>query len=219
MISLLVPSRGRPDNISRLYNSVERTTWGSWEIIVRLDDDDPTCADYPVASNLTYITGPRQVMTVYWNECYAQASGDICWHGGDDVTFRTLGWDEIVRETFPPDGIAFVHGHDLSPNGDWLGTHGFLRREWVDAVGYITAPYFTSDYADVWLVDVSDLIGRHVYIPIITEHWHPDFGKAVRDQTYYDRVARHKADDMDARYRELGAERESDAEKLRAVMR
>lgn len=186
-------------------------------MIVRLDDDDTSL--YLEKENLAYITGPRIVMSEMWNECYRAASGDICWHGGDDVTFRTLGWDEIVRETFPPDGIAFVHGHDLSPNGDWLGTHGFLRREWVDAVGYFLPPYFSSDYADVWLVDVSDLIGRHVYIPIVTEHHHPDFGKAVRDQTYYDRVARHKADDMDARYLELGAERESDAEKLRAVMR
>lgn len=194
-------------------------TWESWEMIVRLDDDDE--AVYPKRWNLTYIRGPRIVLSECWNECYAVAQGDIFWHGGDDVTFRTIGWDEIVRAAFPPDNIAFVHGHDLSPNGHWLGTHGFLHRAWVDAVGYFLPPYFSSDYNDVWLVDVADIIDRHVYVPIVTEHWHPDFGKSEKDQTYYDRIARHVADDMDGLYRspEMVEKRMVDAEKLRVVMR
>lgn len=190
-------------------------------MIVRLDDDDPHRDEYQSDENLSYVVGPRVVLSEMWNESYAWAKGDIFWHGGDDVTFRTEGWDEIVRDAFPADGIAFVHGHDLSPNGHWLGTHGFLRREWVDAVGYFLPPYFSSDYNDVWLVDVSDLIDRHVYVPIVTEHHHPDFNKSEKDQTYHDRIERHVADDMDGLYRspEMVANRMVDADKLRAVMR
>jgi hypothetical protein len=44
MFSILCPSRGRPLNVERLYQSLEATTEGEWELLVRLDDDDPTTA-------------------------------------------------------------------------------------------------------------------------------------------------------------------------------
>lgn len=220
MISLLVPSRGRPKSIYTLWSSIERTVWGSYELIIRLDDDDPARSEYPELDNVHYLVGPRTVLSAYWNECQAEARGDVFWHGGDDVVFRTIGWDEIVFAAFPEDGIAFVHGHDLSPNGHWLGTHGFLTRRWVDTVGYFVPPYFSSDYNDMWLVDVADMIDRHVYVPIVTEHLHPSHGKGEWDQTHQERIARHEADDMDAVYRhpDKVAQRIADAAKLRGAM-
>lgn len=221
MISLLVPSRGRPDSLCRLLNSIERTTWGEWEIVVRLDTDDPRAGEYPLGPRLRQLRGPRTVLSRCWNECAEAASGDVLWHGGDDVVFRTLGWDEIVCGGFPADGIAFVHGHDLSPNGHWLGTHGFLTREWVEIVGRFVPPHFASDYNDLWLVEVADAIDRHVYVPIVTEHMHPDFGKGPRDQTHLERIERHVAGDMDSLYRtpELVAERRAEADRLKAAIR
>lgn len=218
MISLLVPSRGRSFNITRLWLSVAETVRGDWEMLVRLDDDEATA--YPSFGNLTYYTGPRQIMSQNWNELATHAKGDILWHGGDDVTFRTIGWDSIVRAAFPPDNIALVHGHDLSPNGDWLATHGFLHRKWVDTVGYFVPPYFSSDYNDMWLVDVAHMIHRRIYVPIVTEHHHFAFGKGEMDQTHRDRLARHEADGMDGLYRseEMGDKREEDAAKLMDVM-
>lgn len=218
MISLLVPSRARPDNITRLWKTVNSTVWGEWELLVRIDDDDPST--YPTRFNLTYVTGPRILMAQNWNELAERATGDILWHGGDDVVFRTIGWDDIVRTAFPPDDIALVHGHDLSPNGDWLATHGFVHRKWYDALGYLTAPYFSSDYCDMWLVDVAQMIERRVYVPIVSEHLHPAHGKAEWDITHEERLARHTADDVDALYRspEMVANRLADAEKLRKVM-
>jgi hypothetical protein len=219
VISLLVPSRARPTNITHLYHSLCDCGWTEgWELLIRLDDDDDS--SYPDILNTHYFRGPRTTMSVYWNELAEHASGDILWHGGDDVVFRTINWDTIVRAAFPPDDIAFVHGHDLSPNGHWLGTHGFLHRRWVDTVGYFVPPYFSSDYNDMWLVDVSDMIDRHVYIPIVTEHLHPSHGKGEWDITHMERLERHTADDMDGLYRspEMVQNRMDDADKLRGVM-
>lgn len=48
MISILLPSRGRPDNIVRLANSIFETASdpSEIEIIVRLDEDDPMLEEY-----------------------------------------------------------------------------------------------------------------------------------------------------------------------------
>lgn len=188
-------------------------------MVVRLDDDDPTAGDYPDLVGVRYLCGPRVVLSEMWNECWRQAQGPIFWHGGDDVVFKTAGWNRIVTDAFPPDGIAFVHGDDLGGKGDKLGTHGFLRREWTDVVGTFTPPYFSSDYNDLWLNEVADAIGRRIFeYHLITEHLHPGFGKAEWDQTHNERVARHWADDVDGIWRDTAGERTVWAEKLRGAI-
>lgn len=190
-------------------------------MIVRLDDDDPVLDRYPLTEpieGVRFLIRPRTLMSDNWNECAAESTGDILWHGGDDVVFRTLGWDEIVWSSFPEDGIAFVHGHDLSPNGNWLGTHGFVTRRWVDAVGYFCPPYFSSDFNDTWLTDLADRVDRHIYVPIVTEHLHPSFGKGEWDLTHRERIDRHWKDNMPEMYDSLVTKRQEDADKLRAVM-
>lgn len=218
MISLLLPSRGRPASVMRLYGSAVATAAGDIELIVRLDDDDPTRTLYPKRSQIRYLHGERVTLSVYWNECYVAARGPIFMHCGDDITFNTPGWDRIVADAFPEDGIAFVHGDDLGGKGETLGTHGFLRREWVDAVGYFVPPHFSSDYNDAWLNEVADAIGRRVFVPIVTEHHHPAFGKGEWDRTHQERIARHHADDVDRIWRETKGERLRDALALLEVM-
>lgn len=216
--SLLLPSRGRPTNIARLHQSIVDTAHGDWEMVVRLDDDDPTASEYPTLRNVTYLCGPRVVLSQYWNECFAAARGPVFMHAGDDIVMATPGWDVIVAEAFPADGIALVHGDDLGDRGTTFATHGFLRREWVDAVGYFVPPYFSSDFNDVWLNEVANALERRIFVPIVNEHLHPGFGKGPLDQTHLERMARHKADDCDAIYAQLIDERLRDVERLSAVM-
>jgi hypothetical protein len=143
--------------------------------------------------------------------------------GGDDIVFRTYGWDKIVNETFQKydDGIVLVFGDDGDPNKEKNhGTHPFVTRKWMETLGYFTPPYFCSDFTDTWLNDVAEKIGRKVQVPILTEHMHPAFKKAELDNTYSDRMIKHFAEDMPGLYysAEMEALRESDAAKLRKVM-
>lgn len=225
MISILLPSRGRPDNIKRLYQSILATARfpSEIEMIIRLDEDDPTKDELldnppPIA---TVFTGPRITLSKYWNECYDRAKGDILMHCGDDIIFRTEDWDTKVKETFDgySDKIVFVYGNDGSGVHDGkFGTHGFIHRRWVETVGYFVPPYFSSDYNDTWLNDVAKLIGRHRHIDILTEHMHPDLNKGPLDQTHRDRIKRHFADNVGKIYQDKLNERRADAEKLRKVM-
>lgn len=215
MISILVPSRGRPQNIERLHASLIETTHGPWEMIVRLDDDDVA---YPALSSIRYITGPRRVLSAYWNECYEVAQGPVYMHGGDDIVFKTPGWDVKILEAFPEDGIALVHGNDLGDRGATFATHGFLHRKWVETVGYFVPPLFSSDFNDTWLNSIANILDRRIYVPIVTEHMHPGFGKAELDATHLERIERHKQDDPDSIYRNTAADRVRDAQKLLEVM-
>lgn len=222
-ISLLLPTRKRPDNIVRLHTSVQETADNPSEIelIIAIDDDDTSYDELMEngLANTTFFKVPRQVLSKYWNDCYERASGDILMHCGDDIVFRTKSWDTIVKNTFDeyPDKIVFVFGDD----GHWkdtFGTHGFIHRKWAETVGYFVPPYFSSDYNDTWLNDVARAIGRHRYIDIYTEHMHPAFNKASWDENHQERLARHQQDNVGLLYEMKFAERETDAEKLRKVM-
>jgi len=223
-ISLLVPTRGRPDNIVRLLNSLHETSHVMPEIVFRIDDDDEaskSALDQLRASGepVEYVCGPRGTMTTYWNEASTIARGDVMMFAADDLVFRTKGWDSLVRKTFDehPDKLIFAHGDD----GYWgakFGTHGFLHRKWVDAIGYVLPPYFSSDFGDTWINDVANALERRVVLPIVTEHMHFLFGKAQKDQTYSERLARGDRDGVQELYSRMEPKRAEDVEKLRAAL-
>lgn len=223
MISILLPSRGRPENITRLYDSVKKTAddFQDIEFVIAIDVDDP--ADYEEVTKpmqrVRLLPTERTTLSVYWNNCHQVAHGPIYMHCGDDIIFRTKGWDTQVKQVFDEsaDKILFVHGDD----GFWgenFGTHGFIHKKWAETVGYFVPPYFSSDYNDTWLNDVANLLGRRRYLPFLTEHMHFAFNKGPLDQTHKDRLERHQADNVDELYQTKAPERDADAEKLRKVM-
>jgi NADPH:quinone reductase-like Zn-dependent oxidoreductase len=192
------------------------------EVVAWHDDDDETRFDYPYQDrvDLNYITGERQLLSACWNDCAKEARGEIFMHMGDDVTFDTPGWDVTVRAAFAavPDKILFAYGNDLGPHGETFGTHGFVHRRWVDAIGYFLPPLFSSDWNDVWLNEVAEQIGRKQLLPFVTEHHHYTFGKAERDQTHHEREERGTKDDVVNLYKRTAKERKKDAARLRRVM-
>ena len=166
--------------------------------------------------NISYVSGERIVLSQMWNECWKVAKGEIYFHCGDDIIMRTQGWDTQVVNKFNQyeDHIMFVHGNDLYHPFPGFGTHGFIHKNWTDTVGYFVPPYFSSDYNDTWLNEVSDMIMRHFYVPIITEHMHCVVNKSEIDETHRERLIRHRNDNVDELYRSLRSERVRDAEKL-----
>jgi glycosyltransferase involved in cell wall biosynthesis len=223
-ISVLVPTRNRPDSVRRLRDSIRATAHGAVELVLYVDDDDPTgdtvCDLAAGDLYLEVLVGSRIVLSETWNRCAEQASASVLMHCGDDIVFRTPGWDQRVLTEFDDsvDKILLVHGRDGFQDAG-LATHGFLHRRWVDALGYFVPPYFASDYNDLWLTEVADALGRRRYLAdVYTEHLHPVVGKAPLDVTHQERLARHQRENVDQLYRDLKPQREADIAKLRAVM-
>lgn len=223
MISVLIPTRNRPANVRRLLNSAFDTTESELEFLFYVDDDDPTRDDTlaeVARGGGQSLIGPRVVLSETWNRLAERAQHDVMMHCGDDIVFRTNAWDTEILIEFDrwPDKIVFVHGRDGYQDAN-IGTHGFLHRRWVDAVGYFVPPYFSSDYNDLWLTEVADALGRRRYLPeIYTEHMHPVIGKGTWDQTHQERLARHQQDNVQRIYAERAAERQNDVALLRTVI-
>jgi hypothetical protein len=218
-----MPTRERPLNIYRLWQSILETAddVSNIEMILYIDEDDHSYDNLEVP--FIKVSGERIILSEMWNKCYEKASGDILMHCGDDIIFRTKGWDTIVSNKFKeyPDNIAFVYGNDGSNFNGVFGTHGFIHKDWVEAIGYFVPPYFVSDYNDTWLNDVAKMIGRHIHVDILTEHMHYLFGKAVIDKNTLDRLDRHNQNGGVASLYsslEMQKKRISDAEKLKEKM-
>lgn len=223
MISVLVPTRGRPHNMRRMVDSGRATADGHPEYVFYIDDDDRPSRDmaeelYAEAGDVQWTHGPRGALNLsqLWNECQKIAEYNVYQHSCDETIYRTPGWDTAVHQAFQmwPDGIGLVYGRD-GIHDENLATHGFITRTWVNAVGYFVPPYFSSDYNDLWLHEVAGAINRRVFLPdVFTEHMHPAVGKGPLDQTHQDRLARHGQDGVDALWNQLFSQRQEDARKL-----
>ena len=225
MISLLVPTRGRPQQLAAMWYSAMDTAQdpNDLELVIRIDDDDRSyneLMEHRPPGNVAWLVGPRIVLSELWNEAWRVANGEIFMHCSDDIRFRTNDWDTRVIRAIGEydDRILFVHGRDGIQDNN-CGTHGFISKDWTDAVGYFVPPYYSSDYNDLHLTIVADKLGRRRYDPeIFTEHMHPVANKGPMDQTHLDRLARHNIDQVDRIWVEKAYTRDEDAAKLAAVI-
>lgn len=222
-ISILCPTRKRKKNIENLITSAIKTAFDpkNIEFIFYIDEDDLESIDFlqnqAEDKNIIYLVGPRIILSEMWNRCSERASSKIMMHCGDDILFKSNNWDFKILQEFNKydDKIVFIHGNDCC-HGANLGTHGFLHRNWINAVGYFVPPYFSCDFNDTWLTEVSDMIKRHIYLPeVITEHMHPSLNKAELDSTHQERIARGNKDNVHEIYNSLIDKRKEDAKKLR----
>lgn len=225
MISILIPTRGRTESLKRTIQSARDTANApeEIEICIYIDDDDIASreCEWPKEWNIRIAIGKRIILGNMWNKCAAIASGDILCQGNDDIIFRTKGWDTLVEKEFSkvPDRLVMVHGQDGSGGASGsigtFGVHPFVSRRWYEVLGYVTPPYFSSDFCDTWINHIANAVDRRRYIPtILIEHMHYWWGKMPLDANTEDRLKRHNNDKVELLYRNLGALREIDVEKM-----
>ena len=227
VISLLCPSRGRPENLRRLSESAFSLAASPLdiEVLAYVDLDDPALPQYVALDCAEIHTGERIMFTDYWNKLAEVAHGNIMGMMGDDVVFRTPGWDRMVEAAFGsvPDRMVLVYGRDGFRN-QVHASHPFLSREWCEVLGYLYPhpEVFTQDMVDVWVFELAQAVNRTIYLPeLFTQHMHPDDPSlgVEFDQTYRDNAMRRERDRTHERYADYAAERAADVEKLRRALR
>ena len=227
-ISILCPTRNRVEFVKDFLKSCHETAKNpsNIEFVFYVDEDDRMSNIFfdnyesEFDFDIVYVVGERIVLSEMWNECYSHSSGEIYMHAGDDIRFRTKDWDEMIINKFKEfdDRIAFVYGRDgYQPKT--FGTHGFLHKNWIKAVGYFVPPYFVSDFNDSWLNEVAKLAGRHFFVDVYTEHLHPIINKHFWDQTHKERKIRHRQQNPRQLYDQKLPERKGDAEKLKEFIK
>jgi hypothetical protein len=188
MISLCVPTRGRPARFRDMLGSARRTTRTPFEVCAWMDDDDDTASLYPKDSYVHYGSGPRPYIdgslctSALWNRAWEMASGDIAMMASDDILFHTPGWDVAVEEAFAevPDRILMVYADDGTKRKAPVSP--FIHRRWIEAVGF-TPPDFQGWYADNWVWTLAAELGRVRFLKLIRI---AHFQKKGSDATYRD---------------------------------
>jgi glycosyltransferase involved in cell wall biosynthesis len=193
-ISLLLPTRGRPHLIRRLFDSVVAYTdrLEDLEIILYVDDDDETGQEISDDRiSLLKIFGPRLSMGAYNTICLGQASGDYIMLMNDDVIVRTSAWDRKVAELGRTisDGIFLAYPNDLHI-GKRMCTFPILTKK---ACELFLRPYpeeYKTYFIDWHIFDTFKRLraighARIFYLEdVVFEHCHYMAGKAELDATY-----------------------------------
>jgi len=176
MISILTPTRGRPEMARRMMDSA-----GDHEFLFYVDEDDTSEYDVP------HIVGPRVRLGVVWNYLARQAKGDYLMMGNDDLIFRDKHWAERLQEVLPSTEIG-VACFDDGINGGKHFAFPIMTRAWYEAVGQFTAEVFTFGFHDTWIFDIAKRVNRAFYIgDVLIEHIHPTTGKRPADKTFNER--------------------------------
>ena len=230
-ISVLIPSRNRPQGLKELCESLftNASDPNQIEVIVYLDLDDSCTKEYIeyfLELNTRYtnpiksIIGPKLVLSDYNNKLLQLASSDIFMNLGDDMRCRTQNWDIGIINAINkyPDNINFVYVDDgyWGPN---LATHQVLHRNYVDCLGYFSPPFFDFGYADTWMFQVAQKVGRIEFLPILFEHMHYSIGKGEFDQTYQDKLDKNQNDIYGELFRSTQYLRTQDVKKLQSYIK
>ena len=191
-ISILLPTRERPDLVRRMLDSLIGTASRPEriEVILYADDDDFTSqAITHDGVALRKLTAPRQRMGAITRACYAACRGQYIQLANDDIIYRTLRWDDQVLEAFGEfgDDVALVWGNYLHSG---MPAHPFLSRTVCDVVGKICPAEYDREFIDTHLYDIFRLLrqqghNRMRYLPeVIVEHCHVFAGKMAPDATF-----------------------------------
>ena len=205
-ISLLFPTRGRPELVQRLFRSIIETAnlLDRIEVVMYVDEDDISSHHLDsLGINVTTIIGPKLSMGGYNSICFERASGEIIVLINDDVVIRTLGWDDRVLEIHArfEDEIYLAYSNDLLKKSKFC-TFPIISRRTCELLIEPFPVAYQRFFIDLHIFDMFKRlqfqgIKRIFYCDdLIFEHLHYRTGKAPYDETYgYGRKGRF-ADDQ-----------------------
>jgi hypothetical protein len=194
-ISLLLPTRGRPTHIDRLFRSLTATTadLAHVEVVAYVDSDDPVShrLGHPSLHVETLIRPPGATMGSMMRACYEASRGRYVILINDDVVFRTQAWDARVTSAFSPfpDDVALVYGNDLD-QGPSRPTFPIVSRAACEVIGTICSRGYCGLHIESHLFDIFRQLARLgmsriVYLDdVVFEHTHYAAGERGWGATY-----------------------------------
>jgi hypothetical protein len=201
---VIVPSRGRPQNVKRLIEAMGQTCTADTTLLLGLDRDDRCKTDY---LNLPLGLDPPRLLRVtvesdlrgvvpWINHLAVEEMNNYRFIGtlGDDNLPRTDGWDTEIIEALERQPFAFAD--DLHPGRQpgSLACHIFMRAEVIRKLGYMGPPSLAHMYVDnVWHA-WGEACGMEFLKDTIIEHLHPSAGKAESDEGYGEADSKYPAD-------------------------
>lgn len=236
VLSLLCPTRERPDLVERYIQSINNTATypERCEVLLYVDNDDPKFESYIKVCDKTrsetplkrigLFTGLRKSISISWNDLAEQSLGDILIMGNDDLVFITKNWDVILEQESNSfsDDIYCLFFHDTVHNNPTFCAFPMVSRKWYETLGYFTPGVFNFQYNDTWISDLADRIGRKRKISdVVMEHRHWKTTKGKTDGTKEHTIAQQtlQTDGLIYSRPDMIDRRIADAKKLQFVMK
>lgn len=197
MISVLLPTTGRPDRAELCVRALRETTTGHEVEIIAAVDADETSRDRlrPLADRLLYNDEFRGCSKA-WNDCLAVSTGDPVVFAADDLIWQP-GWLDSALEHLAefPDGWGLVGFND----GHWgpeLSTHYLMSRRFIVQVlgGVVAWDFYPHSFNDAEVCERARAAGRYAWCErakVYHEHWL--FGDRAQDETDRRKLGEHAA--------------------------
>lgn len=191
MISILLPSRGRPkalaETIGSLLDLADRP--GSIQILIAADPDDTETSGAELPWQASAWTAPERYgyprLHEYVNRLAEQADGDWLMLWNDDARMLTEGWDTVVREQEP--GVLWPHSNDIAT----CNTFPIWPAAWTKTLGHVSL----SPHCDSWIQYLGQTLDRHERVDVDILHDRADLTGGHDDQTRAESLAGYRTAD------------------------
>jgi predicted O-methyltransferase YrrM len=204
-LAVIVPTRGRPENIRRLISAWDFTNaWDSADLVLVADSDDPEIQGYrdvveltrhpdteeclvrliemaawmPMVHKLNMVA--KDVAEGWGTEAPPFALG----FAGDDHVPQTIGWAARYLAVLHELGSGMVYGDD-GYQGRKLSTEWAITADVVRRLGQMVPAPVEHMYCDNSMMDLFNGAGALRHLPEVRiEHIHPITGKTQTDAQY-----------------------------------
>ena len=163
-ISIIIPTRHRPQNIDRIIAETKGSLGRQFEMVLGIDEDDE---NYDV-ERLKKIEGIKVIRTPatpylsnLYNIMFEYCAGNIIGYYGDDVSFVDMHVLDDVKSAFRKKGDILYFFADR--NQTVLGTHSkaFVSSNSIRALGFLHIPNFEHGYSDHYLGYIYKEVGQY----------------------------------------------------------
>lgn len=212
MISVLLPSRGRPralaESIATLLDLADKP--GGIQVLVAADPDDKPTLQASLPWQASIWTAPKRYgyprLHEYVNRLAERADGDWLMLWNDDARILTEGWDAVVEEH--ASGVLWPHSNDIPT----CNTFPIWPHTWTDHLGHVSL----SPHCDSWIQFLGQTLGRHERVDIDILHDRADLTGGHDDQTRAGSLAGYRTADYGSPAME--AARAADVAALRRLL-
>lgn len=175
LISLIVPTRGRPEEMLSFLESVRAHASApqNIEVVMIVDEDDSAsqAITFEGLSLVRVLVPPGLTMGALNMAGYRASRGNYIMLTNDDVRVRTAGWDDKALAIFRSfnDEIVLVHVNDMT-FGETLCIFPFVSRKFCEFAAGICSEEYIRYRIDDHIYNVFNLLSllghnRIVYLP------------------------------------------------------
>lgn len=191
MISIIAPSRGRPEkSLDTLIKWSSTCRWNTINnFIISLDCDDPLLNEYKKKYNggviggclLSIIINNNRSAVEAINNAAKVAQGDILMVVSDDTDCFT-GWDKSLLKEVEGKTDWILKTQDGIQ--DYIITYPIMDRAYYNRTGYIYHPEFQHLFCDTYLTCVADITGRKLTSNLMFKHNHYSVNGTAPDELH-----------------------------------